>query len=53
MEMKQVKKEEKSVFEVNRENEIISDFKVDTETGEVAEGQQSIFEGSPFEEGEK
>lgn len=53
MEMKQAKKEEKSVFEVNRENEIISDFKVDTETGEVAEGQQSIFEGSPFEEGEK
>ena len=53
MEMKQVKKEEKSVFEVNRENELIPDFKVDTETGEVIEGQQSIFEGSPFEGGEK
>ena len=53
MEMKQVKKEEKSVFEVNRENEVIPDFKVDTETGEVIEGQQSIFEGSPFEGGEK
>lgn len=53
MEVKQARKEEKSVFEVNKENEVIPDFKVDTETGEVIEGQQSIFEGSPFEGGEK